>query len=119
MGRIYESAEKVVVWLGGLPAEVGRDESLAIEVEEAHGRIVLGQMPRRFGADGFGMEAVMGCDAGCAMEAAWRGSACDQAEAAWGCINRPAFLRRLASAHFRRGSSVHLPCATHLSEVHM
>ena len=75
MGRIYESAEKVVVWLGGLPAEVGRDESLAIEVEEAHGRISLGQMPHRFRADGFGMEAVISCDAGCAMEAAWRGSA--------------------------------------------
>lgn len=34
-----------------------------------------GAWPHRSRADGFGMEAVMGCDAGCAVEAAWRGSA--------------------------------------------
>jgi hypothetical protein len=54
-----------------------------------------------------------------AEKVAWRGSACDQAEGAGGCIKRPAFCAALPQLIFAGAViSVRLPYATHLSEVH-
>lgn len=98
-----------------LPAKVGRDESLAIKVKESHGRIALRvvnaqdleQMTYRTDQVGGGRQRT--AMAGCAMEAAWRGSAgAALTDFSLQRIPGPASSARCGAAHPSAESSFHL-----------